>query len=92
MGQTDPELLWESNSVKLLETTIDNQLQLENRISLSCAKANRNYLLLLGFGVISKFSSKNNANKGVTASKRGRNKRLVYTDCRYIFTRINRVA
>ena len=26
----------------------------------------------------------------VTASKRGRNKRLVYTDSRYIFTCINR--
>ena len=35
------DLIWESESVKLLEITIDNHLKLDKHISLLCAKANR---------------------------------------------------
>ena len=35
------DLIWESNSVKLLETTIDNHLKFDKNISLLCAKANK---------------------------------------------------
>ena len=35
------DLIWESNSVKLLGITIDNHLKFDKHISLSCAKANR---------------------------------------------------
>ena len=34
------DLIWESNSVKLLEITIDNYLKFDKHISLLCAKAN----------------------------------------------------
>ena len=35
------DLIWESESVKLLEITIDNHLKFDKHISLLCAKANR---------------------------------------------------
>ena len=35
------DLIWESNSVKLLGITIDNHLKFDKHISLLCAKANR---------------------------------------------------
>ena len=35
------DLIWESNSVKLLGITIDNHLKFDKQISLLCAKANR---------------------------------------------------
>ena len=35
------DLIWESNSVKLLKKTIDNHLKFDKHISLSCAKAHR---------------------------------------------------
>ena len=40
------DLISESNSVKLLEITIDNHLKFDKYISLLCAKANRKLLLL----------------------------------------------
>ena len=35
------DLIWESNSVKLLGTTLDNHLKFDKHISLLCAKVNR---------------------------------------------------
>ena len=35
------DLIWVSNSVKLLETTIDNHLKFDKNISLLCAKTNK---------------------------------------------------
>ena len=37
------DLIWESNSVKLLVITIDNHLKFDKHISLLCAKANRKF-------------------------------------------------
>ena len=37
----DTDLIWKSNSVKVLRTTIDNHLKFDKHISLLCAKANR---------------------------------------------------
>ena len=35
------DLIWESNSVKLLGITLDNHLKFDKHISLLCAKVNR---------------------------------------------------
>ena len=35
------DLIWESNSVKLLGITIDNHIKFDKHISLLCAKSNR---------------------------------------------------
>ena len=40
------DLIWESESVKLLQIRIDNHLKFDKHISHLCAKANR---ILLGF-------------------------------------------
>ena len=39
------DLIWGSNSVKLLGITIDNHLKFDKHISLSCAKGNRKLLI-----------------------------------------------
>ena len=41
------DLMWESNSIKLLGIPIDNHLKFDKHVSLLCAKAD--CLLLLGF-------------------------------------------
>ena len=43
------DLVWESNSVKLLEITIDKHLKLDEDISFYVLKQIENCLLLLGF-------------------------------------------
>ena len=40
-AKIDTDLIWKSNSVKVLRTTIDNHLKFDKHISLLCAKANR---------------------------------------------------
>ena len=40
------DLIWESNSVKLLGLTIDNHLKFDKHISLLCIKANRKLFAL----------------------------------------------
>ena len=35
------DLIWDSNSVKLTEITINNHLKFDNHVSLLCATANR---------------------------------------------------
>ena len=41
------DLIWGSNSVKLLGITIDNHLKFDKHISLSCAKGNRKFIIFL---------------------------------------------
>ena len=40
-GEIGTDLIWKSNSVKLLGITIDNHLKFDKHISLLCPKANR---------------------------------------------------
>ena len=40
-AKSGTDLIWESNSVKLIEITIDNHLKCDKHISPLCAKANR---------------------------------------------------
>ena len=46
MGKIGTDLIWESNSVKLLGITIDNHLKFDKHISLLCIKANRKLFAL----------------------------------------------
>ena len=41
-AEIDTDLIWESNSVKLLGIAIDNRFIFDKHVSLLCAKANRN--------------------------------------------------
>ena len=57
------DLVWESNSVKLLEITIDKHLKLDEDISLLCAKANRKLSALVRISYYLKFHQKRTLTK-----------------------------
>ena len=56
--KTGIDLIWKSNSVKLLGIMIDNRLKFDKHISLLCAKANRKLSALAGISYNLSFHQK----------------------------------
>ena len=63
------DLIWESNSVKLLGITIDNHLKFDKHISLLCAKANRKLSALARIPYYLTFRQKKNIIKAFFESQ-----------------------
>ena len=57
-AKTGIDLIWKSNSVKLLGIMIDNHLKFDKHISLLCAKANRKLSALAGISYNLSFHQK----------------------------------
>ena len=57
-AKTGTDLIWESNSVKLLGIMIDNHRKFDKHISLLCAKANRKLSALAGISYNLSFHQK----------------------------------